>query len=46
MRQIALSDEIDAFMWSFKLLLELTNLNIYLTYFLMVKCFQVWRMQI
>ena len=40
-RQIALNAEIDAFVGSFKLRLDLTNLNKYLTYFLMVKDFQV-----
>ena len=38
-RQIALNDEIDAFIRSFKLRLDLTNLDKYLTYFLMVKDF-------
>ena len=36
-RQIALNDEIDALVGSFKLRLELMNLDKYLTYFLMVK---------
>ena len=40
-RQIALNDEIDAFTGSFELRLDLTNLDKYLTYFLMVKDFQV-----
>ena len=40
-RQIALNDEIDAFMGSFKLRLDLTNLDKYFTYLLMVKDFQV-----
>ena len=40
-RQIALNDEIDAFIGSFKLRLDLMNLDNYLTYFLMVKDFQV-----
>ena len=45
-RQIALNDEIDAFVGSFKLRLDLTNLDEYLTYFLMVKDFQVSTIQI
>ena len=45
-RQIALNDEIDAFIGSFKLRLDLTNLDKYLTYFLMVKDFQVSTIQI
>ena len=45
-RQIALNDEFDAFIGSFKLRLDLTNLDKYLTYFLMVKDFQVSTIQI
>ena len=45
-RQIVLNDEIDAFIGSFKLRLDLTNLDKYLTYFLMVKDFQVSTIQI
>ena len=45
-RQIALNDEIDAFIGSFKLRLDLTNLDKHLTYFLMVKDFQVSTIQI
>ena len=44
-RQIALNDEIDAFIGSFKLRLDLTNLDKYLTYFLMVKDFQASTIQ-
>ena len=45
-RQIALNDEIYAFIGSFKLRLDLTNLDKYLTYFLMVNDFQVSTIQI
>ena len=45
-RQIALNDEIDAFIGSFKLRLDLTNLDKYLTYVLMVKDVQVSTIQI
>ena len=45
-RQIAFNDEMGAFMGSFKLRLDLTNLDKYLTYFLMVKDFQVSTIQI
>ena len=31
-RQIALNDEIDVFTWYFKLIIDLKNLNKYLTY--------------
>ena len=44
-RQIALNDEIDAFVGAFKLRLDLTNLDKYLTYFSMVKDFQVSTIQ-
>ena len=37
---------VDAFIGSFKLRLDLTNLDKYLTYFLMVKDFQVSTIQI
>ena len=40
-RQIALNDKIGAFIGSFKLRLDLTNLDKYLSFFLMVKDFQV-----
>ena len=45
-RQIALNDEICAFIGSFKFGLDLTNLDKYLTYFLIVKDFQVSTIQI
>ena len=45
-RQIALNDEIDAFIGSFKLRLDLTNLDKYFTYFWMVKDFRVSTIQI
>ena len=45
-RQIDLNDEIDTFIGSFKLRLDLTNLDKYLIYFLMVKDFQVSTIQI
>ena len=45
-RQTALNVEIGAFVGSFKLRLDLTNLDKYLTYFLMVKDFQVSTIQI
>ena len=45
-RQIALNDEIDAFIGSFKLRLDLTNSDKYLTYFVMVQDFQVSTIQI
>ena len=45
-RQIALNDEIDAFVAFFKLRLDLKNLDKYLTYVLMVKDVQVSTIQI
>ena len=45
-RQIAFNDKIDACIGSFKLKLDLTNLDKYLTYYLMVKDFQVSTIQI
>ena len=45
-RQIALNDEIGAFIGSYKLRQDLTNLDKYLTYFLMVKEFLVSTIQI
>ena len=44
-RQIDLNDELDAFIGSFKLRLDLMNLDKYLSYFLMVKDFQVSTIQ-
>ena len=40
-RQIALNDDIDTIIGSVKPRLDLTNLDKYLTYLLMVKAFQV-----
>ena len=45
-RQIALNDEIGAFIGSFKLRLDLTNLDKYMIYFSTVKDFQVSTIQI
>ena len=44
-RQIAFNDEINAFIGSFKLRPDLTTLDKYLTYFLVVKDFQVSTIQ-